>query len=66
MATTTESLPDHQTPEVVELTPAQAQELHELETGSQQLWHRFTRFLAGNVVACAIGLIFVGLLTVWR
>ena len=32
---------------------------------SQAGWSRFTKFLLINVILCALGLIFVGALTVW-
>jgi hypothetical protein len=37
----------------------------EFDKASQAGWAWFTKFLLINVILCALGLIFVGALTVW-
>ena len=55
----------HQMP--LDTTPVdQTEELQELDAGSVKLWKGFTKFLLGNIVMAAGGLIVLGLLTVWR
>ncbi len=51
----------------LDTTPVdQAEELQEMDAGSMKLWQGFTKFLLGNILMAAGGLIVLGLLTVWR
>jgi hypothetical protein len=47
------------------VTPSDHIELDAFDQASQKGWAWFTRFLLINVILCALGLLFVGVLTVW-
>jgi hypothetical protein len=49
----------------VTVPPSDKVEPDEFDQASKAGWAWFTRFLLINVILCAIGLLFVGALTVW-
>jgi hypothetical protein len=49
----------------VTVSPSEQAEPDEFDQTSKAGWAWFTRFLLINVILCALGLLFVGALTVW-
>jgi hypothetical protein len=47
-------------------TEAETPGLQEFNSTAKKGWDGFTKFLLSNVIAVVAGLLFVGLLTVWR
>jgi hypothetical protein len=47
-------------------TEAETPELQHFNSTAKKGWDGFTKFLLSNVIAVVAGLLFVGLLTVWR
>ncbi len=47
------------------VSPSEPVEAEQFDKASQAGWTRFLRFLLITVILCAVGLLFVGALTVW-